>query len=72
MCIRDSGLIARMDSDDVCLPQRFERQMQFIADHPEIDVLGASISEFDSDPKVCMSDVYKRQVGTNWDARNLR
>jgi len=50
------GLIARMDSDDVCAPQRFERQMQHLADHPEIDVLGASISEFDSDPGCCIAD----------------
>jgi glycosyltransferase involved in cell wall biosynthesis len=27
--------LARMDSDDVCAPNRFEKQIQFLADHPE-------------------------------------
>lgn len=35
-------LIARMDADDVSLPQRLERQVQFLDAHPEIDVLGTS------------------------------
>ena len=40
---------ARMDSDDVCLPHRFERQIDFLKEHPEVDVLGTSISEFEND-----------------------
>lgn len=43
-------LIARMDTDDVCAAQRFEKQVDFLARHPEIDVLGSSIVEFDTDP----------------------
>ena len=43
--------IARMDSDDICLPGRFEQQSAFLEIHPEIDVLGSSISEFDCDPR---------------------
>lgn len=42
--------IARMDSDDICLPGRFKRQLDFLEIHPEIDVLGSGISEFDQDP----------------------
>ncbi len=42
--------VARMDSDDISLPERFERQMAHLARHPEIDVLGCSLSEFESDP----------------------
>ena len=38
--------IARMDSDDVCLPGRFERQLSFVTKHPEIDVVGGNITEF--------------------------
>lgn len=33
---------ARMDADDVMLPQRLERQAAFIKRHPETDVLGSS------------------------------
>jgi glycosyltransferase involved in cell wall biosynthesis len=32
--------IARMDADDVCLPQRLEKQLEFMQAHPEVDVLG--------------------------------
>lgn len=39
--------IARMDSDDICLPGRFKRQLEFLGIHPEIDVLGSGISEFE-------------------------
>ena len=35
-------LVARMDGDDVSLPQRFEKQVDFLTRHPEIDVLGAA------------------------------
>lgn len=42
--------IFRMDTDDISLPQRFEKQLAYIEEHPDIDVLGASISEFDFSP----------------------
>ena len=40
-------LIARMDSDDRSHPKRFERQEQFLQEHPEVDILGGSMQEFD-------------------------
>lgn len=39
-------LIARMDSDDISYPQRFELQVKYMQEHPEIDVLSAQIDEF--------------------------
>lgn len=39
--------VARMDSDDVCLPHRFEIQIRHLERHPEIDVLGGGITEFE-------------------------
>lgn len=39
-------LIARMDSDDISLPQRFELQEQYLMQHPEVDILGGSLCEF--------------------------
>jgi len=33
-------LLARMDADDVSMPQRLERQVRFMESHPEIAVLG--------------------------------
>ncbi len=34
--------MATMDADDVALPERFERQMAFIDEHPEHDLVGSS------------------------------
>ena len=39
-------LIARMDSDDVAHPERFERQARFLARHRDIAVVGGAIVEF--------------------------
>lgn len=39
-------LIARMDSDDVSLPTRFEEQLKYFEANPEIDVVGGDITEF--------------------------
>ncbi len=43
-------LVARMDSDDICLPTRFEEQVKFMEEHPEIDVIGSMIEEFEHTP----------------------
>lgn len=39
-------LIARMDSDDLALPTRFEQQLRFFAEKPELDIVGGDITEF--------------------------
>lgn len=44
--------VARMDSDDVSLPNRFELELPYIADNPSISVLGGGITEFEDDEKV--------------------
>jgi glycosyltransferase involved in cell wall biosynthesis len=36
-------LIARMDSDDVMLPDRLERQAAYLAHHPEVALLGGGV-----------------------------
>jgi len=41
--------IARMDADDISMPDRLEKQMAFMIDHPEIDVVGGSIEEIDEE-----------------------
>lgn len=37
-----SAWLARMDADDVSHPRRLEQQMEFLAAHPEVDVLGTA------------------------------
>lgn len=44
-----NDLIVRMDSDDYSLPTRFEKQIGFMREHPDIDVLSCTISEFNTD-----------------------
>ncbi len=44
-------LVARMDSDDVCLPDRFEKQLRFMEDNPEIAICSGAIDEFYENPK---------------------
>ena len=39
-------LIARMDSDDISLPTRFEEQLKKFEQFPELDIVGGDISEF--------------------------
>lgn len=41
--------IAVMDADDVALPERFERQVACLADHPEIAVLGSQVMAIDDE-----------------------
>ena len=43
------GWIALMDSDDICLPNRFYKQCELIGKNPKIDILGGQIAEFDMD-----------------------
>lgn len=40
-------LVARMDSDDICLPGRFERQASCFEKDPELDVLGTFAQDID-------------------------
>ena len=42
-------LIARMDADDVSLPNRFFLQYHYMSDHPEVDALGAQVEEWNDD-----------------------
>lgn len=44
-------VIARMDSDDISMPGRFEKQVRFLEDHPDVDMLGGQITEFIDSPE---------------------
>jgi len=43
--------IMRMDSDDICVENRIEKQYNFLEKHPEIEVCGGWIEEFNTDDK---------------------
>ncbi len=42
-------LVARMDTDDIAMPDRFEKQLKVFEEYPQVEVVSAWIEEFDSD-----------------------
>lgn len=34
--------IARMDADDIAMPYRIEKQLKYLIEHPEVDIVGSS------------------------------
>ena len=50
--------IARMDADDISLPERFEKQLAFMELHPDIECLGTWAIEIKSDG----SEFYRKQM----------
>lgn len=42
-------LIARMDTDDIAVSDRFEKQCQYMMEHPEISALGGWMEEFNDE-----------------------
>lgn len=42
----DYDWVFRMDTDDICVPERFEKQVKFIQQHPDVIMLGGQIAEF--------------------------
>lgn len=44
-----ADIIARMDGDDVSLPERFAHQYRFLKDHPDVVLVGSSVEQIDSE-----------------------
>ncbi|CEN34791.1 glycosyltransferase [Capnocytophaga cynodegmi] len=51
-------IIARMDTDDIATPDRFEKQINFLKTNPQVSVLGSNISEFNLQP----NDLKRKRV----------
>lgn len=47
--VANGDYIARMDADDICLPNRFEKQMNCFEKDANLSVVGGQIAEFDGD-----------------------
>lgn len=39
--------VLRMDTDDICLPDRFEKQIAFIQENPDVVLFSSQVEEFD-------------------------
>ncbi len=44
--------IARMDADDIALPNRIEKQMKFLLKHPQVVILGGQVKTMDVSGKI--------------------
>jgi glycosyltransferase involved in cell wall biosynthesis len=60
--------IARMDADDVCMPERFEKQVAFLRHHPEVGVCGTLTTNINSNGEIIGHDV----IETNDEALRLK
>lgn len=38
--------VARMDGDDISVPDRFEKQIKFLQDNPDVDLVGTAMQRF--------------------------
>ena len=54
--------IARMDSDDISIKDRFEKQIEYIEKNRDCDLIGGNIMEFDD---ITGNDISLRKVPTN-------
>jgi len=43
LCEARGDLIARMDADDICMPDRFQKQIQYLDAHPECVAVGSGV-----------------------------
>jgi glycosyltransferase involved in cell wall biosynthesis len=57
--------IARMDADDISLPERLKKQVKYLDNHPEIGVLGTRFFEIDMNGNV------RREICIPLDKRNI-
>jgi glycosyltransferase involved in cell wall biosynthesis len=44
-----ASLVARADADDVCVPERLEKQVAYLGAHLEVDVLGSQLAIIDGE-----------------------
>ena len=51
----ETPYIARMDADDISVPERLERQVAYMEKHPEIAVIGTAVGIFSSSNPVQVS-----------------
>lgn len=56
--LASAPLLARMDADDISYPNRFARQVEFLAAHPKVAVVGAATRSIDSNGRPISAYTY--------------
>jgi hypothetical protein len=49
--------VARMDSDDLSVPERIETQVNFMIENPKVDIVGSSVLVFQDEVSVQMGKI---------------
>lgn len=58
-------LIARMDSDDISLPNRFSVQVQYMMEHPDVDLCSCGMKQFGESDKLMFYDNSNEEIKFN-------
>lgn len=58
-----NDIIARMDTDDIAYPSRFEKQLDYLNKHKDVDIVGTYMNEFCDSVEniVCVKDAPPRE-----------
>ncbi|QAT41918.1 glycosyltransferase [Aminipila luticellarii] len=65
--LAEGEYIARMDADDIALPQRLERQVGYLDEHPEIGLCGSLAMAFNAEGDLGLfGDVILRERKDSW------
>ena len=53
--------IAKFDADDICLPERLQRQVQYLDGHPEVSICATDAHSIDENGKIIRRNKYRRK-----------
>ena len=56
-----SQFVARQDADDVSLPSRLDKQVEYLHSHPEVVLLGTGITQIDEHGRMLGNYIYPRE-----------
>jgi glycosyltransferase involved in cell wall biosynthesis len=59
--LENEEFVFRMDADDVSLPGRFEAQVKYMLENPNVDILGTSLTEVNEKGEEVCTRTYPTQ-----------
>ena len=64
LAVARGEFIARMDADDLSLPERFSRQVAFLRAHPEVVAVGCNVLRIDPDDRPIGPEIFPTDHAT--------